>query len=153
MAFRVKDLMISVLPRDGEGRDPLCGLTCDPQTIACKDTTVCMGVSICPDVTYACVRQTRDWNVGGKGCGKGVSPTEHLRFYAARCEGKTQFDFTDDDELALVHNQLQQALAALDDPNGLRAEVHLTSVKEIEELQGKLHEAIRELEERKQTLR
>ena len=158
MAFRVKDLMITVIPKEGEGEGLHCGLTCPPRTVLFTTEPICVQASACLGATWKCVHESREWEVAGGGIGcKGVSPTHTLALYADKCEQHTKIQFNDEIEVERVKKQLSDALRALGNPNEAhacskeeKAEFSLETDDQLGALQGKLQDAIDHLETHKQ---
>jgi len=149
MAFRVKDLMISVLPGEGEDLPGLlsrfpchCGHTLQ----VCTPPLSCVGSAPCPDPhsfsdtvqglfvsPYCCPMMTA---VGPVGLPFGGDPAAVAQ------------------QLAALKSQLREAIAQIEKQEKLVSEsAQPQSVAEIEQLQGKLKEALDELERRKSELK
>jgi hypothetical protein len=152
MAFRVRDLVINVLPEEGGGGAGDCGLTgctlgfshcrfgsCDFVTICifsgcreCSGAFTCIGATKCGGCTL---------NVT---CGGGPS----LLF------GEGGAGDVDPHALATLKAQLQQALRQVESAEQrLADQMSPQSIEEVEALEQKLQGALDELKARKEQLR
>jgi hypothetical protein len=148
MGFRVRDLVINILPGAGE-RDRLgCGLgfshcrfgSCDFVTICihtgCRE---CSGAFTCIGAT-ACGGCTLNVTCGGVTCGGSV------------LFGRG--DAVDPEALAALKAQLREALREVESAEQQLAErMSPQSVEEVDALEKKLQEALEELRARKEQLR
>lgn len=154
-AFKYKDLMITV------GSNPAFFTPHVDRGQAC----VCFGYSWA--VTYRHVTQFAEEfdliHPGGANCWHGTVPIPILcRNASFGCPGRSLLEVAGPvpypgpgpEALAAVKVQLQQALADIEQQERVAAEsAEPQTAAEVESLQTKLHEAISELEKRKQELR
>jgi len=133
MAFKVKDLMITVLPAGDKlpaGAVGACG-------ISCETLTHCTPCSIC-SCSCTCTNSCRDCT---------VTNASALSFCGHKCLVRPE-------DLAALKEEMKRALAQIEEKErSMQGEMAPKSVKEAEELEQKLTEALNEVRALKAKLR
>jgi hypothetical protein len=135
MAFRVRDLVINVLPEQGGQR---------LQAFDCPGISNCYPFSSCGRTNACYPLSCRIVSCIGSRCGGCTLDISRLPGFEQEASAE---------DLAALKAQLTQALSEVERAEQALAEsMRPQSVDEIEALEGKLEEALSELKERKQQL-
>ena len=162
--FKVRDLMINVLPEEGVGRWG-CGITfCAPPTMVgcdgpsfCNPLSIaCRGISFCPNITR-CIGVTL---IGG--CDAGPCSLVPCTDGCSRCTVNATPCHTptvgligveQPGDLVALKAQLRQALAQVEaQEQALEESMRPQTLEEATALEEKLEEALEEVRERKEEL-
>ena len=159
MAFRVRDLVINVLPEAAGERDVLgCGLGFSHCRFgSCDFVTICIfsGCRECSGA-FTCIGAT---NCGGCTLNVTCGPNSCGAFTCGGCTESASVLFgrggaDDPQALAALKAQLREALRAVENAEQQLAErMSSQSVEEVEALEKKLQDGLEELRARKEQLR
>jgi hypothetical protein len=160
MAFRVRDLMITVLPPEG-GPIGCIGFTFPNCGGTCRITDFCGAATPCA-IGTRCIGNTRCVGLTGLGgCGSACSLTpctdgcSRCTDNATPCHTPTTglVGFVNDDELRLLKTDLQGALAQVEaEESGRRERGQPQTVEEIDRLEAEISGALEELKRRREEL-
>jgi hypothetical protein len=169
--FRVRDLMINVMPEGGQGGIGCLAATrcinvslpdCVAQTVACPAGTAVCGVSLCAGGVSRCVGVTLPWGAGN--CDAGVCTmvpcsgdcTHNYCSVTGSCPNSVKQVLTPEahlQELAQLKDQLSRALADVEQrERALGEALQPTTLEEVNALEAKLEAALEELRARKADL-
>ena len=169
--FRVRDLMINVLPEGGQAGIGCLAATqclnvslpdCVGQTVVCPAGTQVCGVSLCAGASR-CVGVTLPWGAAG-GCDAGACTlvptdcgcTHNYCSVTGSCPKSLEWVPTPEAhlrELAQLKEQLSQQLADVEQrEQALGEALQPTTLEEVKVLEAKLQAALEELRARKADL-
>jgi hypothetical protein len=171
--FRVRDLMINVMPEGGQAGLGCIAATqcvnvslpdCVGQTLACPAGTQACGISLCAGISR-CVGVTLPWGGGGVGaCDAGACSlvpcsgdcTHNYCSVTGSCEKSLQRALTPEahlQELAQLKEQLSRQLADVEErERALGEALQPTTLDEVNVLEAKLEAALEEVRARKSEL-
>lgn len=160
MRFKVRDLMIAVLPEAGAG-EAMPQLVCNPTLCACTrftEGTICVGCTCTCTECTECTGRTCTACSNCTGCTGCTRTCQCSGCSIVTCEpfasrGPVEAIAAQPETLAQLKEQLKQALERVEEQErALDESMMPQTVDEVDQLEAKLQAALEELRARRETL-